>query len=414
MINIYPPPKILNGEITLSGSKSISNRMLIIQYLFDRELKLNNLSNALDTVVMQHALNTIESGTSININSSDAGTVMRFLTALLAITPGDWHLSGSEGLNRRPIKELADALNFLGSEITFLEKEGYPPLSIRGHRLKGGEISISSSVSSQFISALLLIGATFENGLILNLEGRTVSKPYIDMTIGLLEKSGIRISRKNNTISVKKYSAVRSSGPFSIESDWSSASYWYSICALAKNSTITLKYLYQNSLQADAVLPEIYSRLGVKTVYEKDRVIISNETFNSNHFLYDFTDCPDIAQTVAVTCLGLGVNARLTGLQTLKIKETDRITALANELRKAGADVQVTNDTLEITGIRKIQPGNLCIRTYNDHRMALSFAPLAIIYPGLTIEDERAVSKSYPQFWNDLLSVGFNVNLQPS
>lgn len=319
-------------------------------------------------------------------------------------------------MKQRPVGELVNALRDLSAEIIYLEKENFPPLKIKGKKIKGGKIEIDGSVSSQFISALLLISPTFENGLELTLKNDIVSWPYIQMTIDLLKEFGIEIETSGNLIALTTSSIVnRQSSIKIIESDWSSASYWYSICALSKNSEIKLNYLNEKSLQADSVLPKLYDQLGVTTIFKNGSVLLSNKKTSVKEFNYDFTDCPDIAQTIAVTCFSLGIKATLTGLKTLKLKESDRIVALKTELEKFGASIEITAESLYIfeTKNKKPETKNLILETYKDHRMAMSFAPLALVFKVLQIKDPEVVSKSYPLFWEDLKSVGFSVNLQP-
>ena len=413
MIELRAPRHILSSSIYLSGSKSISNRFLILKEISGLALSFENLSTAEDTELLQKALKQIENKKTASINVHHAGTDMRFLTAFLAVQEGEWTLTGSERMKQRPIGELVTALKSLGAEITYLEKENFPPLSIHGKKLSGGKIEIDSSVSSQFISALLLIAPKFENGLELHLKGETVSAPYIQMTIALLKQAGISIEQKKDQIRVGPSSVFHFPSSIHIESDWSSASYWYSICALAGNAQIELHSLDQKSLQADSVLPQLFENLGVKTTFKEHSIILSSIKPVSTEFNYDFTNCPDIAQTLAVTCFGLGIKAKFTGLSTLKVKETDRLFALKTELAKFGASVDISNSTLEL-GIappKNLSQEPIRINTYNDHRMAMSFAALALRTSAVLIDDPAVVAKSYPAFWEDLKSVGFNVNL---
>ncbi len=440
MIELWAPQHIKNTFLQLSGSKSISNRWLILNAVLELGLVIENLSDAEDTVLLKNALQQIKGSKKSKIDIQHAGSDMRFLTALLACREGEWTLTGSDRMKQRPIGELVTALKSLGANITYLEKEGFPPLLIRGQKLAGGNIEIDSGVSSQFVSALLLIAPSLEKGLTLTLKGRTVSMPYIDMTVSLLRSVGVLVEQKENLIQVScqsnldrvipqgivdmkpipPSSSQGSSGlllPSSIyvESDWSSASYWYAICALAGNAEIELGSLYKKSLQADSVLPLLYKDLGVKTTFKENSIVLSSIKPVIKDFSHDFTNCPDIAQTLAVTCFGLGIKARLYGLSTLKVKETDRILALKTELEKCGAKIEITKESIDITpsgNETRIREPEI-INTYNDHRMAMSFAPLALLYKSIKIEDPSVVRKSYGSFWEDLKSVGFNVNLQP-
>ena len=406
-------PKNINASISISGSKSISNRLLIIKHVLGLDIDLNNISDAEDTTLLQEALSQIENKTSATINIHHAGTDMRFLTVLLSCKKGEWVLTGSERMKQRPIGELVNALKTLGADITYLEKQNYPPLKIIGKELLGGTIEIDGSISSQFISALLLIGHTFKNGLTLILKNKIVSLPYILMTVNLLKQFGVKIDIEGSVYKVQnlKSSIINTQPVIDVESDWSSASYWYSICALSSNANIKLNYFNEKSLQADSALPLLYNNLGVNTEFKNDYILLTKKQINATEFNYDFTNCPDIAQTIAVTCLALGINANLTGLQTLKVKETDRIIALKNELEKFGAAVEITDSSISIHQSTIVKPQLLIItETYNDHRMAMAFAPLCLKYPSIQIKNPEVVTKSYPQFWENLQNVGFTIN----
>ncbi|MBA3682233.1 MAG: 3-phosphoshikimate 1-carboxyvinyltransferase [Bacteroidetes bacterium] len=414
MLILKAPEQILNSTIHLPGSKSISNRFLILKEVVAINLTLENISTSVDTQHLQKALEQIKNKSGSTIDIGHAGTDMRFLTAYLSCTEGEWILTGSDRMKQRPIGELVDALKELGADITYIENENFPPLKIKGKKLTGGKIEMDGSISSQFISALLLVAPKFENGLELTLKNDIVSWPYIKMTTDLLSEFGVQVSKNLNTISVSKSLIINLKSLILVESDWSAASYWYSLIALSKNASITLKGLNRSSLQGDSILPEIYKEFGVSSEFKQDALILTKNSSPAKNFAYDFTNCPDLAQTVAVTCFGLGIKAELTGLKTLKIKETDRISALKTELEKFGADVSITENSILINNTRlKIQDRLLTIETYNDHRMAMSFAPLALVYGPLNIQNPEVVSKSYPLFWEDLKSVGFSVNLQP-
>lgn len=415
MLQLSPPEHIKKATIQLAGSKSISNRLLILNEVLDLNLILENNSRSEDTLLLQSALKQIKNKKGGAIDIHHAGTDMRFLTALLATKEGEWILTGSERMKQRPIGELVSALRSLGADITYIENENFPPLKIKGKKLKGGRIEIDGSISSQFTSALLLISPTFENGLELTLKNEIVSWPYILMTLDLLSLFGSKVSTVLNTIKISK-SLVINPTPliYNIESDWSAASYWYSIVALSKKAEITLTGLNKSSSQGDSVLPKIYEELGVSSQFTNEGVLITKNSNLSNQFEYDFTNCPDIAQTLAVTCFALGIKAKLKGLKTLKIKETDRIFALKTELEKFGANVEITDDSILINSHdSRLMTNDLRLETYNDHRMAMSFAPLALAFGPLIIQNPEVVSKSYPLFWEDLKSVGFSVNLLP-
>lgn len=405
-----PQPATRQLQLAITGSKSETNRLLLLQALYPN-LSLENTSNSDDSEVMSKALQN-EQNTTLNpqiVDVHHAGTAMRFLTAFFAIQEGkEVILTGSTRMKERPIKILVEALQQLGAKISYEEQAGFPPLSIKGKKLTRSKVSLPANVSSQYISALLLIAPKLENGLELTLEGEITSVPYIKMTLTLLNEIGVETSFVDNIISVHSQFTIHNS-QFTIESDWSSASYWYSIMALSEIGTeITLSSYKPNSLQGDSALVEIYSAFGVETIFENNSILL-RKTHNpklTTHNL-QLNNCPDIAQTIAVTCFGLGLPCHLTGLHTLKIKETDRLEALKAELTKLGAHVTVTNDSLTLSQSENINP-NISIKTYQDHRMAMAFAPLALKVP-IVIEEAEVVSKSYPTFWTDLKSAGFSV-----
>ena len=396
------------SSIKITGSKSETNRLLLLQALYPN-LVLDNTSNSDDSEVMLKALQNSQLPTpnSQLIDVHHAGTAMRFLTAYFSIQEEkEVVLTGSSRMKERPIKILVDALNQLGAEISYEENEGFPPIRIKGKKLTQNKVSLPANVSSQYISALLLIAPKLENGLELTLEGEITSVPYIKMTLALLNEIGVKTSFVGNKISVKPQFTIHNS-QFTIESDWSSASYWYSIVALSEIGTqISLSSYKKNSLQGDSALANIYQDFGVETVFNEDNSITISKT--KNHQLsivnYQLNNCPDIAQTITVTCFGLGIGCDLTGLHTLKIKETDRLEALKIELTKLGATISVTNESLTLVASNHINE-NIAIDTYQDHRMAMAFAPLALKI-SLTINQAEVVSKSYPDFWEDLKIIG--------
>lgn len=395
-------------KVTITGSKSETNRLLLLQSLYPN-LIVENISNSDDSEVMQKALNELSvRAESRTVNIHHAGTAMRFLTAFFAIQEGKENvLTGSSRMKERPIKILVEALQQLGAEISYVENEGFPPLKIKGKKIKKNKVSLPANVSSQYISALLLIASKLENGLELTLEGNITSVPYIKMTLALLNEIGIETSFENNTIKVCEKPKVASQ-KLIVESDWSSASYWYSILAMSEIETqITLSSYKKNSLQGDSVLAEIYKDFGVETIFNDDNSITISKVnpHNISHINYNLKDSPDIAQTIAVTCFGLGVKCDLDGLHTLKIKETDRLEALKNELTKLGAEISVTKESLHLKASNQINE-KIKIKTYQDHRMAMAFAPLSL-KTSIIIEEAEVVSKSYPSFWEDLKSVGF-------
>tara|TARA_B100000809_G_scaffold254895_1_gene292675 strand:+ start:838 stop:2130 length:1293 start_codon:yes stop_codon:yes gene_type:complete len=426
-INLIHPTGILKGEIHLTASKSESNRALIIQALCDDAFEIDNLSISNDTKVLKELLNKslqeetvradkarVKSADDVSDNDQPifsvnlAGTAMRFLTAYLAIQNKEVVLTGAQRMKARPIKVLVDALKQLGAEIFYQEKEGFPPLKISGKKLSGDKVRIDGGISSQYISALLMIAPTLENGLIIEFEGEVISKPYINMTIEMMRYFGAVVQWKENALVVKSGDyKVRN---FKVEADWSAASYWYSMVALAKEADITLFGLKKESLQGDSVVQYFYKKLGVRSEFVEGGIrLTKNSEFKVEDLEVDFINCPDIAQTVAVTCGTLNVKAKLTGLKTLRIKETDRITALQTELTKLGFSVVIDNDDIIINPINSAPSefSQSSIETYDDHRMAMAFAPLAL-QGSIAINDESVVAKSYPDFWKDLESVGFN------
>jgi 3-phosphoshikimate 1-carboxyvinyltransferase len=396
-----------SNSFEISGSKSESNRLLILNSIYGN-LKIDNLSNSDDTVILDKYITNLES----HIDVHHAGTAMRFLTALLAIkTNKKFVITGSKRMKERPIKILVQALNKLGANISYFDKKGFPPLIIKGQEIFGGEISLSSNISSQYISALMLIAPILKNGLLINLEGKITSKPYLEMTLAILKKIGINCYFINNIISIEHCSKINNSA-ISIESDWSSVSYFYSIVALSNAAELNIGTFYKSSIQGDVKLYEIYAKLGVETKFIKSssRILIKkiNDFIKPDHIDLDLTENPDIAQTIAVTCFGLGISCDLFGLHTLKIKETDRLEALKIELSKLGANVKVTNNSFHLAPTFSINNG-ISIETYNDHRMAMAFAPLALMTP-IIINNPDVVTKSYKDFWKDLKSLNFNLS----
>jgi len=405
-----------HSKITITGSKSESNRLLLLQALYP-QISIENLSNSDDSVVMQMALKTSEN----TIDIHHAGTAMRFLTAFFATQENrEIVLTGSQRMKERPIQILVEALIELGADIEYLETKGCPPLKIRGKKLIKDKVTLKANVSSQYISALLLIASKLENGLELTLEGEITSVPYIKMTLSLLDEIGVESSFIDNKIIVKPTTNNQQPTTLVVESDWSSASYFYSIVALSEIGTeISLSSYKQNSLQGDSVLVEIYKVFGVETMFDNNTITLKkvSKNYPESCIEFDLSNAPDIAQTIAVTCLGLGLECQLTGLHTLKIKETDRLEALKIEMEKFGAKVEITENALHLkSNTLFLQDANFlpleglgeAIATYNDHRMAMAFAPLAL-KTNLKIEDANVVSKSYPNFWEDLKSIGFQI-----
>jgi 3-phosphoshikimate 1-carboxyvinyltransferase len=390
-------------NITITGSKSESNRLLLLKALFEN-LEIQNVSNSDDSQYMLKALDSENSTVDIH----HAGTAMRFLTAYFATLEGQTTLlTGSQRMQERPIKILVDTLRALGADIEYDKEEGYPPLRITGKTLLKDEVRMKANVSSQYISALLLMATKLKNGLILHLEGKITSVPYIKMTLSLLDQLGVETSFEGQVIQVKPYLETVSK-TFIVESDWSSASYFYSIVALSPVGTqINLSTYKKDSLQGDAVLQEIYTNLGVQTTFEGATINLKKiNTKVPDSLNLDLANAPDIAQTIVVTCLGLQIKCKLTGLHTLKIKETDRLEALKNEIYKFGTSIDITDDSLHLSDFKPLISGAI-VETYNDHRMAMAFAPLAL-KTSFSINEAEVVSKSFPDFWENLAELGFN------
>ncbi len=405
-LKIQNSNKEANGDLTITGSKSESNRLLIIQALYP-QIEIHNLSKSDDSKVTLEGLKSKKNVIDIN----HAGTAMRFLTAYFAIQPHrEIVLTGSNRMQERPIKLLVEALNSLGADITYEKEPGFPPLIIRGKEISINRVSLPANISSQYISALMLVAPALKNGLKIDLIGETTSFPYIKMTQSIMDQLGFETAFEKNQISIKSASSVKINH-WKIESDWSSASYFYSIVALADRSEISLKSFFEESKQGDAALTEIYEKFGVKTTHSNGKIILSKITdFNPPNFIkLNLKNTPDLAQTIAVTCLGLNIDCKLSGLHTLKIKETNRLTALKTEIEKLGGNVKITDRSLELLNTGKINE-NILIDTYNDHRMAMAFAPLGLRVP-IKINNPKVVSKSYPDFWDDLQKIGFNQNI---
>ncbi len=397
--------KKIKEKITISGSKSESNRLLILQKLFP-EILIKNLSDSDDSVHMQHALSTKDEIVDIG----HAGTAMRFLTSYFAVNDGrKTVLTGSERMQNRPIEILVNSLNDLGAEISYEEKGGYPPIRIKGAKITKDKVQINGNVSSQYISSLLLIASKLENGLEVELIGEITSVPYIKMTLSLLTQLGIENKFEGNFVKVFPKKEIEKQTVV-VESDWSSASYFYSIVALSNiGSEITLSAYKKESLQGDSCLAEIYQHFGVETVFGEHSIILKKTRESNKRTLeIDLKNAPDIAQTIAVTCFAESIACNLTGLHTLKIKETDRLEALHDELSKLGALISVTTTSLHLEKSSEIKE-NIAIKTYSDHRMAMAFAPLALLVP-INILNAEVVTKSYQKFWKDMQQIGIVIN----
>lgn len=396
------PPKAINTTIELPASKSISNRALILNALCLNSTPIKNLSECEDTKVIIDAFNS----DSNQFDIKGAGTAMRFLTAFLAGMEGEWIIKGSKRMHQRPIHPLVETLTALGSEIEYLEKEGFPPLKIKGKKLTGGEVYLSGNISSQFISALLMVAPLMKNGLIMHIEKEIVSKPYIDLTIGMMAECGVHAKWEGNDIVVKpqSYNAI----DMSVEADWTAASYWYEIASLLPGSEIKLLGVKENSMQGDAYVANLFVDLGVTTEYITEGIIIRSQKKKAKKFFHNFINEPDLAQTFAATCCFKNVPFLFSGIQSLKIKETDRVQALINELKKLGYILSENEiGMLEWDGERCTPEKESAIDTYDDHRMAMSFAPGAIANQSIIINDPNVVFKSYPKFWEDVKHAGF-------
>lgn len=402
-IRVTAPDQPISATITLPSSKSISNRALIINALGKGTYKIENLSDCDDTRVMIRALNGQPNDT---IDIMAAGTAMRFLTAYLSVTPGNRIITGTQRMQQRPIEVLVNALRELGANITYVSNEGFPPLHIIGTELIKERISLPGNISSQYISALLMIAPNLKNGLRIDLTGEIVSRPYINLTLQLMKDFGAKATWTNEhqlEVAPQPYNSI----PYYIESDWSAASYWYQIAALSGKATIVLPKLWENSYQGDCKVAEIFECLGIKTTYKEDGILLTCETNKVNKLEYDFINQPDLAQTFVVTCALLDIPFRFTGLQSLKIKETDRIAALINEMRKLGYVVKETNNAILSWDGERCAREDKAIDTYEDHRMAMAFAPACLRLPDICINHPQVVSKSYPRYWEDLQTAGF-------
>ena len=402
-VSITAENKFISGAIKLTAGKSESNRALMIRALCEDDFEIENLAIAKDTETMQRLLRSEGSVKDVG----PAGTTMRFLTALYASTPGEYLLTGSERMKNRPIKILVDALRELGADIQYTEKEGCPPLKIMGKTLTGGTVHMDGSVSSQYLSALIMVGPTLKGGLNIVLEGKIASVPYLTMTLKLIALFGAEYTWEGNVIKIKegKYQAQK----YVIEADWSGASYWYQIVALAQTAEVKIIGLKKESLQGDAAIVEIFKKLGVETQFLDNEIIIKkNLNFHlPEKLVYDFSDCPDVAQTLASTVAGLGVEGHFTGLESLRIKETDRIQAIKNELSKFSIDVDILADDEIVVKKGSLTETEGLIETYDDHRVAMSIAPLCLLLDNeLKIKESEVVVKSYPDFWKDLNEVG--------
>ena len=408
MYTVTKSDKTLRGIINLTASKSESNRALIIQALCKDAFEIKNLATAKDTSTLQELLSSNNS----TLDVGPAGTTYRFLTAYLATQKGrETILTGSQRMKERPIGILVDALRSIGADVEYVENEGYPPLKIKGKQLQGGTITINGGVSSQYISALLLIAPTLTGGLKIQFTGEVVSVPYIQMTLNIMANFGATYTWQNNTIRIDE--AAYKAEQFTVEADWSAAAFWYEMVALSEDADITITGLKEQSFQGDAVVVEVYKKLGVKTTFKSGKIQVQFNKANlkKDFFEYDFTTCPDMVQAATCTLSALAIPFKFSGVKTLRIKETERVLALKNEWAKAG--VTIDDISIDEIGMRKsITPNEFAtsVATYHDHRMAMAFAPLALKFNSIRIEDPDVIVKSYPEFWEHLKSVGFEMN----
>jgi 3-phosphoshikimate 1-carboxyvinyltransferase len=413
--------KTVKATIQLTGSKSECNRALIIEALSQGRVKVTNLSDAADTVTLAGILRKSEQETGSStphsplsvpeVNVGPAGTAMRFLTAYLALQNGDVLLTGTERMKQRPIGILVNAMRQLGANISYVENEGFPPLQIKGgFEQLTDNISIQGDISSQYITALLLIAGSLPKGLQLHIEGELTSRPYVEMTLSMLQQAGIQHQWNGNIISIAPQEVKEIS--IWVEPDWSAASYWYAVAALADEAELFLPGLTSYSLQGDSVITELMANFGITSQFKDGGVYLSKDPKPVIRKIFDLKSCPDLAQTLVVVCAALGHEATFTGLETLKIKETNRIAALQNELAKMGVELIEKGQVYKLDCSKRFIPQHITIKTYEDHRMAMAFAPLALLIPQVEIEDAAVVEKSYPAFWQDFEKAGFSVQNQ--
>ena len=410
----YSGNQQIDTEIKLTGSKSECNRALIISALSNGKVRVENLSVAADTVTLNDILVNLKhnnDGKQQTVDVGPAGTAMRFLTAFLSIQEGSYILTGTERMKQRPIGVLVEALKSIGADISYLENDGFPPLHISGPLKQiTANVKIKGDISSQYISALLMIAPNLPLGLILEIEGELTSKPYVEMTLTMLEQVGIRHDWYENVITIEPQSF--NEAKLYIEPDWSAASYWYAIAALADEASIFLPGLNGYSLQGDSKITEIMANFGITSQFKNGGVFVEKEPKILERKIFDLKECPDLAQTIIVVCAALGHNCTFTGLETLKIKETNRVLALQTELAKIGVKLIEKNLSYKLDCNELHFPEKMIVNTYEDHRMAMAFAPLALKIKQLEIEEKQVVDKSYPYFWNDLEKAGFEIRDQ--
>lgn len=410
-IKLSHSTKNVQGTVQLTGSKSESNRALIIQALSTGLVTVENLSAAADTVIMQNALQQAAAGnaqTTTTIDIGPAGTAMRFLTSYLNLVEGHFLLTGTARMQQRPIGILVDALRTLGAQIDYAKQDGYPPLSITGGLgLTKNRVSIQGNVSSQYISSLLLVASSLNNGLILDIQGELTSRPYVTMTLNMLQEAGISYAWNENSIEIKAQTFKPTT--IFVEPDWSAASYWYAIVALSEDGAIVLPGLKAHSLQGDIAIVDIMTHFGVASSFQEDGLHIAKVSKGTDKRLFDFKECPDLAQTIVALAAALKRDISITGVETLKIKETDRLAALKTEIEKFGATIVADNNTYHVK-TETVQPvEHITFDTYEDHRMAMAFAPLALFFKEVSINEPQVVVKSYPDYWVHLEQQGFQI-----
>ncbi|MCY4779527.1 3-phosphoshikimate 1-carboxyvinyltransferase [Sphingobacterium sp. UT-1RO-CII-1] len=410
-IKLSHATKKINGTVQLTGSKSESNRALIIQALSHGIVNIENLSDAADTEIMTASLQLAQQNPKDTIKTIDigpAGTAMRFLTSFLTLAEGKFILTGTERMQQRPIGILVEALSSLGANISYQNKEGYPPIKVEGgfQQIKS-EVLVQGNISSQYISSLLLIASSLEKGLKINIQGELTSRPYVTMTLDMLKEAGVTHKWSENAIQIDAQNFKHTT--IFVEPDWSAASYWYSIVALSDKGEILLPGLKEKSLQGDSAIIEIMSHFGVKSHFSKEGLHIKKTEAISDKTLFDFKECPDLAQTIVALTAALKRDISITGVETLKIKETDRLNALKIEIAKFGAELITEGDIYHVKTDKVYKPDTLTFDTYEDHRMAMAFAPLALIFNEVNINEPEVVNKSYPAFWDHLQQHGFQI-----
>lgn len=402
MVRLSTTTSDLIGDILLESSKSISNRILIIKALSRQQFNIKNLSDADDTTLMIKLLQEYKE--TSEINCGHAGTTLRFLTSFLSSSSGEWTIGGSDRMHQRPIGPLVKCLNELGADISYIGEKNHPPLKIIGSSLSGGEIEIRGDISSQYISALLMIAPTLKNGLKINITSKVLSKPYIQMTLSLMRQMGIKYLWERNQIAIK--SQQYKCKDFVVENDWSGASFWYSFAALSTNANIEIPLLFNNSVQGDSQLQKIYKKLGVSTVFLENKIIIKKYKKAENNIKLDLSDYPDIALPIITTCAGLGIEAFLYGLESLKHKESDRLAMIKNELEKFNIYTEINSSSIKLNKGQLLKTPNKVIGTHQDHRIPMSIAPLCLKTESIEFDNKEVVNKSYPLFWEDLTRMG--------